>query len=463
MSSLGEKEENMVLNKEILTYQQVSDRVSLQKVWDLVSMTPHSGQSPIIYDFDNDDFANVFTICLGRRSGKSLSTALIVLRELLIPFSNTILLTPSYKNSKVLFKEVLKFVHELQLPIAEINKGAFTITLENGASFGSFTQSNISSALGSRCSLLVVDETQSVQGVLDILNQELGPMLLDYGIRPSGILYANIVFLGTPRGKNTEFHVLFTRAELPEYSNYRSYQSPSTCNPLLPKEYLESQKQILPDITYRQEILAEWVSTGSGVFYAFNQELNLYDPDELDLRGVKWISGYDFGLSDATAQVSAYITERGDYYIAEAYMQNQLPTKKHLENFKKQDNKFTGENVGRYGDPSAAQLLLDLSSTYDYYISKASNSVSTGLQCINDLMAPQGMNRKPKLYINKHLHELIHQISNVEYKNGAARGGAGELFSPPADKSHHWDLIAALRYCVYSYYKQSAAGEVFLT
>ena len=453
----------MIINKEIEIYQQVSDKISLKKVWDLVKMTPHSGQSPIIEDFDNDPNANVYTVCLGRRSGKSLSTALIVLRELLIPYSNTILLTPSYKNSKILFKEVLKFVRELELPIAEINKGAFTITLENGSAFGSFTQSNISSALGSRCSLLVVDETQSVQGVLEILNQELGPMLLDYGVQETGILYANIVFLGTPRGKNTEFHTLFTRAELPEYKNYRSYQSPSTCNPLLPLEYLEGQKLILPELTYRQEILAEWVSTGSGVFHAFDQELNLYDPEEIVLTGVKWISGYDFGLSDATAQISACVTEAGDFYIAEAYMKNQLPTKKHLENFRAQDAKFTGPNVGMFGDPSAAQLMLDLSSTYEYYISKANNKVGPGLQCLNDLMAPQGMNRKPKLYVSKHLHELIHQISNVEYKNGAGLNSQnGELFAPPPDRSHHWDLIAALRYCIYTYHRQSAAGMVFL-
>lgn len=454
----------MIINKEIELYQQVSDKISLQKVWNLLEMTPHSGQSPIIDDFDNDPIANVFTVCLGRRSGKSLSTSLIVIRELLIPFSNTILLTPSYKNSKILFKEVLKFVHELGLPIAEINKGAFTITLENGASFGSFTQSNISSALGSRCSLLVVDETQSVSGVLDILNQELGPMLLDYGVRDSGVLYANIVFLGTPRGKNTEFHTLFERAELPEYKNYRSYQSPSTCNPLLPKEYIEGQKAILSDLVYRQEILAEWVSTGSGVFHAFDQDLNIYNPDEIDLSGCKFINGYDFGLSDSTAMVSAYITNQGDYYVAEAYMANQMPTKKHLENFKAQDLKFKdSKNVGMYGDPSAAQLLLDLASTYNYYISKANNRVAPGLQCLNDLMAPQGMNRKPKLYISSKLTTLIHQISNVEYKNGAGSAGLnGDLFSPPADRSHHWDLIAALRYCIYSHYRQNTAGSVIL-
>ena len=451
----------MVINKEIQTYQQVSDRISLQKVWDLVEMTPHSGQAPIVYDFDNNPHLNCYVVCLGRRSGKSASTSLIVLRELLIPFSNTILLTPSYKNSKILFKEVLKYVRQLDLPVSEINKGAFTITLENGASFGSYTQSNVSSALGSRCSLLVVDETQSVAGILDILDQELEPMLLDYGVRDNGVLYANMVFLGTPRGKNTEFHTLFQRMDSIKYKNYKSYQSPSTCNPLLPKQYILDKKEVMPELKYRQEILAEWISTGSGVFYAFDQEINLYDPDEIDLTGTKTISGYDWGLSDSTAQITAYVTNSGDYYVAAAYMQNMLPTKKHLENFKAQDEQFTGKNVGRFGDPSAAQIMLDLSSTYNYFISKANNKVAPSLQCINDLLAPQGMNKRPKLFINKNLTDLIHQISNVEYKNGSGVStDNGELFRPPADKSHHWDLIAALRYCIYSHHRQEAAGLI---
>jgi len=452
----------MIINKEIQTYQQVSNKVSLRKVWDLVDMTPHEGQAPIVEDFDNKDHINCFVVCLGRRSGKSASTSLIVLREMLIPFSNTILLTPSYKNSKILFKEVLKYVKQLDLPVAEINKGAFTITLDNGAAFGSYTTTNVSSALGSRCSLLVVDETQSVNGVLDILNQELGPMLLDYGVRDNGKLYANMVFLGTPRGKNTEFHELFLRED--KYSNYKSYQSPSTCNPLLPKQYLEDQKDILPELTYRQEILAEWVSTGSGVFHAFNQELNLYDPDEIDLKGVKTIAGYDWGLSDSTAMITTYVSSNGDYYIADAYMQNMLPTKKHLDNFEAQDARFSGPNVGRYGDPSAAQTMLDLSSTYNYFISKANNKVAPGLQCLNDLMAPQGMNKKPKLYINKNLTDLIHQVSNVEYKNGSGSTSAsGDLFKPPPAKDHHWDLIAALRYCIYTHFRQDAAGSIVVS
>ena len=104
-------------NTEIKTYQEFSQRIKLRKVWDLLKQSPHSGQAPIVVDIDDDPSINHHVVVLGRRSGKSFSTAMIVLKELLIPYSNTILLSPAYKNSDIMFKEVLKHVQTLQLPI----------------------------------------------------------------------------------------------------------------------------------------------------------------------------------------------------------------------------------------------------------------------------------------------------------------------------------------------------------
>ena len=92
----------MVINEEIELYQKMSKKIKLKKVWELLNAVPHSGQVGIIEAFDNDPTKNSYVVTLGRRSGKSFSTGLVVIRELLIPFSNTILLTPSYRTSYVL-------------------------------------------------------------------------------------------------------------------------------------------------------------------------------------------------------------------------------------------------------------------------------------------------------------------------------------------------------------------------
>lgn len=445
----------MIVNTEISTYQQISDRVSLRKVWDLLKATPHSGQAPIVEDFDNNKDLNNYVVVLGRRSGKSFSTAMIVLRELLIPYSNTILLSPAYKNSDIMFKEVLKHVQTLGLPVKSMNKNQFQIELENGAKFTSVTQTNYESALGSRLSLLVVDETQSIADIKSIVEEILGPMLLDYGIRDNGTLYGRSVFLGTPRGVGTPFHALFLK-EL-GHKNWKSYNSPSTCNPLLPKAYLEQQKEILPDHVYRQELLAEWLSKGSGVFFAFDPNSNLYDPEEITFnKDAVYIEGLDFGHTDSTANILVYVDRAGNYFVHDAYQEAAKPTKDHVKAFKAMENRNPGTLEERFGDPSAAQTLLDLRTQFDYEVSKATNKVAPGIACINDLMAVQGYDKKPKLFINKNLAELIRQIRMVTYKDTKS---STDPFEKDPDGTH-WDLLAALRYAIYTHHRRQQAGIV---
>lgn len=446
-----------MINEEIGLYQKISQKVKLRKVWDLLKMTPHTGQEPVVVAFDENPLVNCYVVVLGRRSGKSASTSLIVLRELLIPNSNTILLSPSYKNSSIMFLEVLKHVQALKLPVKQLNKNQFTIELENGAKFTSVTQTNYESALGSRLSLLVVDETQSIPNIKDIYEEILGPMQLDFGTNENGTLYAKSVFLGTPRGVGTAFHALFLK-EL-THSNWKSYNSPSYCNPLLPKAFLDQQKEILPDHVYRQEIMAEWLSKGSGVFFAYDPDANLYDPEELvfDNNSV-YITGHDFGHTDSTAMLLAYKDRAGNYYIHDVYQQAARPTKEHVESFKKIEERNHGQLDERFGDPSAAQTLLDLRAQYDYEIQKANNRVAPGIACLNDLMAPQGMDKKPKLYINKNLGELIRQIRSVTYKD--AKNSVDPFEKDP--EGTHWDLLAALRYAIYSDFRREQAGVVIV-
>lgn len=448
----------MVVNEEIKTYQEVSKKVSLQKVWDLLKATPHAGQKPIVDTFDNDDSVNCYVVVLGRRSGKSYSTAMIVLRELLIPYSNTILLTPSYKNSDVLFKETLKHIMSLGLPIKSMNKNAFTIELENGAKFSSVTQTNYESSLGSRLSLLVVDESASVQGLKSIYEEILGPMLLDYGTRENGTLYAKVVMIGTPKGVGTELHSFYLK-ELSQ-PNWKSFHSPSYCNPLLPVAYLDQQKELLPDWVYKQEILAQWLSKGQGVFFAYDPEVNLYDPEEIVFNDdAVYVCGLDFGHTDATAKLLVYVDNAGNYYVHDAYQQAARPTKDHVSAFKKMEERNRGILEERYGDPSAAQTLLDLRTQYDYEVSKANNKIAPGLACINDLFAPQGYDKKPKLKINKNLKELLRQIQSVTYKETGKTGV--DPFNSDAEGSH-WDLLAAFRYAIYTHHRRSMAGMVIV-
>ena len=449
-----------VVNKEIALYKDVSKKIKLAKIWGLLDMVPHEGQSGLIEAFDNDESKNAFVLTLGRRSGKSVQAGVIATRELLIPFSNTILLAPTFRNAKIIFDEVYRLILQLKLPVKQLNKNNFTVVLENGAAFSALSESNVEAGLGSRCSLLIVDETQSIPTLLHIFESLIGPMLLDYGTRESGILTANVVFLGTPRGVGTAFHEIFLY-ELTR-NNWQSFSSPSYCNPLLPKSYLDEQQDLLSDRAYKQEILAEWITSGAGVFHAFDIEHNLYDPEKLILKGSPNIRGHDFGTLDSTAMVYIYVNKQGDFYVHDAYMQNSQTTFRHHMAFRAiTDKDKDSECEGSYGDPSAAQSMMDLRDTYQYDIQKGYNKIAPGIAIMNELMEPQGMNRVPKLFINKNLTELITQIQLITYKNeNGPQANSGDPFSK--HKDHHFDLVQALRYAVVTHYRQNQAALTVL-
>lgn len=57
-----------VINEEIKLYQDISKKLKLSKVWELLKMTPHSGQSGVVDTFDNEPLVNSYVLTLGRRA-----------------------------------------------------------------------------------------------------------------------------------------------------------------------------------------------------------------------------------------------------------------------------------------------------------------------------------------------------------------------------------------------------------
>jgi len=443
----GASEVRVVTNDEILLYQQQTDNIDLKTVWELCDNVPHSGQQPIIYSFDRQNsIYNNFVIAAGRRFGKSYSLAHIGMRELLIPFSATVLVCPTFANAKIIFNEVLKLVNKLGMPIKQMNKGQFNFELENGSRFTANSSSNIESALGGHFSLLLFEEFQSIANADTIYKQMLAPTMLDYGVRPSGILYGRALFIGTSRGVDNQLFEYYEK-EL-DLDNWKSFTSPSMTNPTLPATYFEQMRKELGEMLYRQEILAEFIGQDDNVFYAFDRETNLYDPSKVKFSGQSlWISGIDIGWSDSTAQIWVY-RERDRYYIHAAYSESNKSTAQHHRAYLEHEYNLEGDMDMRYGDPAAAQTLNDYIIDYDYDISKADNAVAPSIKYINQLLTPTGYNNRPKLYINQELEELIRQITRIRYKQDQSKNAKDPFVKDTMGT--HWDLMAALRYAIYS-------------
>ena len=415
-------------NKELQLYRDFTDTVKLKHIAQMLEFIPHPGQQPVFYTLDEKkDIVNNIVMVLGRRCGKSISTSVIAVRELAVPYSSTILLTPTFNNAKIIFNEVLKNIQKIKLPIKSINRGSFR--------FGSYN------------SLIIVDETQSVPDILEIMNQMLVPTLLDYGTRPSGILYGKQIYLGTPRGQENQLYDLYCNQDT--FPNWKSFNAPSTSNPTLPTSYFSQMRLELGEMIYRQEILAEFFGADDNVFWAFNKDINTYQPGTFTFNPyMAVVSGIDIGFRDSTAQLWAYRDSAGSYYIDKAYQENMKSTQTHVSNYREIESLMMSSPEMRYIDPAAAQTAFDLQSTYDYDCVGANNSIDASIAYINQLLTPTGANNKPRLYINAELVELIRQISRVRWKDSVSKTSKDPFNKDP--KGTHWDLIAALRYMLYS-------------
>jgi hypothetical protein len=85
-------------------------------------------------------------------------------------------------------------------------------------------------------------------------------------LRPSLIDQKGIAFFtGTPRGHNWYFR-LWTRGQDPSQSDYKSWGFPSGNNPYLDPNEIASFARDMPDLAYRQEVLAEFLEDIGSVF-----------------------------------------------------------------------------------------------------------------------------------------------------------------------------------------------------
>jgi hypothetical protein len=85
----------------------------------------------------------------------------------------------------------------------------------------------------------------------------LRPALMD----EKGIAF----FTGTPRGHNWYFQ-LWTRGQDPSQTDYKSWSFPSSSNPYLDPAEIAAFARDMPELAYRQEVLAEFLEDVGSVF-----------------------------------------------------------------------------------------------------------------------------------------------------------------------------------------------------
>lgn len=148
------------------------------------------------------------------------------------------------------------------------------------------------STRGRKYKRALVDEAAMVPGFQDAWQAVIRPTLTDYE--------GDAFWLSTPRGMNF-FKQGFDYGQDPLMEDWASWQFPTVANPYISSGEVEKARQELPELTFKQEYLAEFLQSEGAVFR--NIEPNLTAPKDANpeqhkghrvVSGLDWAQKHDF-------------------------------------------------------------------------------------------------------------------------------------------------------------------------
>ena len=147
---------------------------------------------------------------------------------------------------------------------------------------------------GRKYDLVIIDEAAFIPILLSVWDKVIQPMLMD--------TQGRALFSSSPNGLN-DFYTLFQRGKDPLKKNWQSFQYPTSANPHIRQEEIDQSRADKPDQAFRQEILAEFMADGSGVFRGTSDIADVPIPSPVT-PGMRYVMGVDWGRqADFTAIV----------------------------------------------------------------------------------------------------------------------------------------------------------------
>lgn len=163
------------------------------------------------------------------------------------------LFAPTYK----LLLEVWDTLESTLAPIIKkANRTEMRMALITGGALDFWTLEDVDAGRGRRYARIVIDEAAHARRLQEAWERAIAPTLTD--------LKGAAWFISTPRGLNF-FHELFRRGEDPAYADWAAYRLPTSANPHMDAAEIARAKADLPELVFRQEYQAEFVTFGAGL------------------------------------------------------------------------------------------------------------------------------------------------------------------------------------------------------
>lgn len=301
---------------------------------DLVIPRPHKAQQNIIA---NSTRFNVLSC--GRRFGKDILMINRLVTPETLPHPQA-WFQPTYKSLLEVWREVVSILH----PIIK-RKSVQERRLEfiTGGVLDFWSLDDVDAGRGRKYKRVIINEAGLVPHLLQAWNESIRPTLAD--------LRGDAYIGGTPKGRN-DFYRMFQRSHSSD--DWSSFQHPTHDNPNIAEEEIAAMAADMPEMGYRQEILAEFVEDGAGVFRGVMRAVDDVGqdepiPDHQYLMGVDWGKHNDYTVIVVIDVTSGHVC--------------------HLDRFNKIDYVFQAQRLKVLADRfNPSQIIAEANSMGDAVI-----------------------------------------------------------------------------------------------
>ena len=247
-------------------------------------------------------------VSAGRRFGKTLLATAECL-EVAMAGGRAWWVAPTYKMSEVGWRPLRRIGGVM--PGVTVRKVDKEIVLPSGGMVGVRSADNPDSLRGEGLDFVVMDEAGYIRK--EAWSEALRPSLSDR--------LGRALFISTPRGRNWFWDIYRLGQSDP---NWTSFIYPTAANPFIAESEIEAAKELLPEIIFRQEYLAEFVDSKGAVFRRI-QEAAVIEPLDGPLPDHQYIAGVDVASAVDYTVVSILDSASKDMVYMDRYNRVDYP------------------------------------------------------------------------------------------------------------------------------------------
>jgi hypothetical protein len=251
---------------------------------------PHTGQRFVMRNRKRFNHLRA-----GRRWRKTTCVMQILVEEALRTRQSYMWCAPTYDQSRTAMDEIKKALRN----VAEFNESRMSATLAGGGAILFRSLDNSDNLRGKTAAGVVIDEAAETEG--DAWYEVLRPMLID----TNGWAW----FVYTPKGRNwifNEWQLAMTRDDTALFhaptlgveivGGTLTRKTHALENPFIEFAEIKQLYETMPETSFRQEILAEFVEVGGGVFRNVSQCATATAQSAASLNHT-YVAGVDWALT----------------------------------------------------------------------------------------------------------------------------------------------------------------------